>query len=751
MSKRIKQGRLTLEELHELKWLTGAILALLSLWALSALELESGLYIWLGCASVCVSLIAPRWVATFPPVAWRIAGPAILVVTLVDFAFGFVNFFPPLMRMVILLLLYRALAPRTRREDLQLVLLCLFSLVVSGALTVSLLFAVQILLFTPVAMALLFVICLLDRGSDSVSYQPDWKQFTWRQLLRRVWYVLDLRVLALGALLFAFVVAASTGIFILIPRFNLEQAIPFLQLESKPKSGFSDNVKLGSVSEITEDHSIALRVDVPSMEAIQSTPYWRILVLDQYHDGQFRLSPLSRKFRQHEKVRELVGWTDWQIQLEDRRAQLWTFYFEDRVSQYLPLPGTFHSMRFPTKQDMVLLPDMHVIGLDQMPQSAFSYQIEDLVWAVRAPASDVENRAFDEFNGDFNAEQDGTVRYPLTTLELNMKAEDRERLTLLNRKLIGDTEDLSASQYSQVVTSHLRQNFRYSLKPNGTDGAGDPVVGWVTEGNLGHCELFAGAFVLLARDAGYPARMAVGFVGGGWNTVEDFFVVRNSDAHAWVEIYDAQSQEWLRVDPTPGSSPNDPEVSMPANFEIESGMSAWVDSLRMQWYRRIVNFDQDDQIEIATTMIDLGDELLAAMKKRLKEMSASIQEWIQQPFSSRSFVLAGVIAAICFVVVGIWRARYYLVDVLRRLFRRPAGLGAVRREAARYLMRLRVRIEESDTHDPELETVRGDLEALRFGPEVSVVEARPILKRAKRILCSRRGLSGARRNANDGS
>ncbi|CAA6678310.1 MULTISPECIES: transglutaminaseTgpA domain-containing protein [unclassified Lentimonas] len=752
MSKQIKQVRLTLEELHELKWLIGVVLALLSLWALSALELDSGLHLLLGCVAVCVALVAPRWVAAIPPMAWRIAGPAILVVTLVDFAFGFVNFFPPLMRMVILLLLYRTLAPRSRREDLQLVLLCLFSLVVSGALTVSLLFAVQILLFTPVAMALLFVICLLDRGSESVSYQPDWKQFSWSHLVRRVWHVLDLRVLALGALLFAFVVAASTGIFILIPRFNLEQAIPFLQLESKPKSGFSDNVKLGSVSEITEDHSIALRVDVPSMAAIQSTPYWRILVLDQYHDGQFRLSPLSREFRRQERVRELAGWEDWSIPRKERRAQKWTFFFEDRVSQYLPLPGTFHSMRFPPpKQDMVLLPDMHVIGLDHVPQSAFSYQIEDLVWSVRAPASDAENQAFAEFTGDSYAEQDGVVRYPLTTLELNMKAEDRERLTQLNRKLIDDVDGLSASQYSQIVTSYLRQNFRYSLKPNGADGAGDPVVGWVTEGTLGHCELFAGAFVLLARDAGYPARMAVGFVGGGWNAVEDFFVVRNSDAHAWVEIYDAQTQEWLRVDPTPGASPNDPEIPTPANFEIETGMSAWVDSLRMQWYRRIVNFDQDDQVEIASTMIDLGDELLDAIKARLKEMGASVQEWIARPFSRRSVVRTGVFAVLCLVAVGIWRARYYLVDILRRLLRRPAGLGAVRREAARYLARLRVRIEESDTQDLRLETVRGDLEALRFGPDVSVADARPILKRAKRILRSRRGLSGARRNANDGS
>ena len=738
MSKRIKQGRLTLEELHQLKWLFGAVLSLLSLWALSALDMDSGFYLLLGSVTVCAALIAPRRVTTIPALAWRLLGPAILLITLVDFALGLGNFFPPLMRMVILLLLYRTLAPRRRREDLQLVLLCLFSVVVSGALTVSLLFAVQILLFTPVAMALLFVICLLDRGAESAEYLPDWRQFRWMRLIRRVWQVLDLRVLALGALLFGFVVAASTGFFVLIPRFNLEQAIPLLQLQGKSKSGFSDRVELGAVSEITEDHSIALRVDVPSLEAIQSRPYWRMLVLDDYQEGAFRLSSLSREYRQSIRVRELTGWANWRISQQERSAKMWTFYFQGGVSQYLPLPGTFHSMRFVTKQDLVLMPDLHVVGLDVVPQSAFSYQIEDLVFSVRSPASNAESIAF---SGGLDQLVGGVVRYPLTTLELDVQAADRERLSQLNRTLIGDAEELSAAQYSQRVTSHLRQNFQYSLRPDGQDGGGDSIVDWVTHGSQGHCELFAGAFVLLAREAGYPARMVVGFVGGGWNAVEDFFVVRNSDAHAWVEIYDAQSQEWLRVDPTPGASPNDPEVATPANFEFETGMSAWVDSLRMQWYRRIVNFDQNDQVELATSMIDMGDDVLASISARLKEIGASIQEWIQRPFSSRSVVRGALVVLCTLGAIVVWRTRYHWLDGVLRMLRRPQGLGVVRREAGRLLVRVRVRCELAGAKDPELDDVRVELEALRFGPELPLAIARPILKKAKRVLRRRHGAS----------
>jgi hypothetical protein len=739
MSTRIKQARLTTEELHELKWLTGGVLTLLSLWALSSLELDSEVFIFIASVAVCIALLKPGWVAAIPAMVWRLAGPVILAVTLVDFSLGFINFFPPLMRMVILLLLYRTLAPRTRREDLQLVLLCLFSVVVSGALTVSLLFAVQILLFAPVAMSLLFIICLLDRGPEVAGYLPGWQQFSWRRLARHSWRVIDVRVLFFGAVLFGFTVSASTGFFVLIPRFNLEQAIPFLQLQSKPKSGFSDNVKLGSVSEIVEDHSIALRIDVPSIDAISSTPYWRILILDQYHNGEFKLSASAqmREFRKSDRVQSLPGWVGWQFPLQHRKAQKWTFYFEGGVSQYLPLPGAFHSMRFPAYQDVVLFPDLHVVGLDLVPPSTFSYQVEDLLWEVRAPASTAENDAFLNFNGDFGVGEDGVVRYPLSTLELKMDPDDRSRLSELNRTLIGDAVDLSAADYSQRVTSHLRGNFGYDLKPNGQVSSGDPVVGWITEGSEGHCELFAAAFVLLARDAGYPARMVVGFVDGGWNTVEDFFVVRNSDAHAWVEIYDAQTHEWLRVDPTPGASPDDPEIPMPASFEFETGMSAWVDSLRMQWYRRIVNFDQKDQVELATSMIDLGDEFLEKLTARFKEMGDSLKAWLMRPFNSGSIVRGGVVVALGLGVFYLWRTRFYWLHLLFRLLRRPEGMNPIRKVAARHLVRVRARLAEMDSDDSQMDAIRdirGELEALRFGPEVPTVDAKVIFAKAKRIV-----------------
>jgi transglutaminase-like putative cysteine protease len=740
MSKRIKSDRLTTEELQQLQWLIGGLLTLLSLWALCALDLQAGWLLLLGATIVCGALVKPRWVVALPTAAWRLVGPVMLLVILADFAFNLPNFLPPLMRMVILLLVYRNLAPRRRREDLQLLLLCLLCVVVAGALTVSLVFALQILLFTPLAMALLFVICLLDQAPEVADSQSSWLQFSWPRLAQRVWHVVDLGVLALGGVLFALVVGISMTLFVLMPRFNLEQAIPFLQIQTQSRSGLSEHVELGAVSAIGEDHRVALRIDVPSLQALESTPYWRVLVLDQYRSGAFRLSDAlqQRPFREYAKRRELPAWTGWDVPAEQRQAALWTFYFEGGVSRYLPLPGAFHALRFAAIQDVQWQSDLHLVSLDAVQQSVFSYQIEDLQWGPRAPASQAESDAYLGGSKVADLPADTGVVYPLTALELAMEAEDRTRLHDFNRDLIGAESDLSAAHYSQLVTDYLRGKFRYSLSPDATDGRGDPVVGWLSDGSRGHCELFAAAFVLLAREAGYPARMVVGFVGGSWNTLEAFFVVRNSDAHAWVEIYDADSQEWLRVDPTPGASPSNPDQRMPANFGFESGWTAWLDSLRMQWYRRIVNFDQMDQLEMATTMMDRGDGLLKVISAHLRGLGELIRGWLAQPLSHGNLIRGAVALGVLLSVWYCWRARDWLLSLLLRWFKHPQALDPVRRRATRYLRRVRDKEQLLQTGDAEqlsrYRKLRGELEAVRFGPQVSAQRAQVVFAEARRAL-----------------
>lgn len=721
MSTDRRQARLSVEELHQLKQLMGAALALLSFWSLASLEIGGSAILVLGGAVALCAIFQPRMVAQIPEKTWFWAGPVLLLMIGGDFLFHLPEFIPPLVRMVVLLIIYRMLAPRNQREDLQVILLCMFCVVISGVLTVSLLFAFQILMFTPLAMALLFIICLLDRGKTTEVYRIDWGSFRWFRFAGRVWRVLDFKVGALCAAMFAMVVAVSTLLFILTPRFDFDQAIPFLELSTAAKSGFNETVELGDVSEIQDDDSVAMRVDVPSLEAISSRPYWRMLVLDTYSDSVFRLSQGLKEnpLRVFDEQREIRSPN---IPMSERDGDLWTVYMEGAISRYLPVPGDFVAMRFQNYQDIERIPSVHVTGLDSVGQNVFSYQFEDLQFNRRFQSSESERAMFAAVAG--GAFKAARINYPYTTLELDLPKDDIAVLGEINASFAASEKE-EAAVYSKALTDYLWQNFSYSKSPDGA-GSGDRIVSWLKTGRQGHCELFAGAFILLAREAGFPARMVVGFAGGSWNAVEDYFVIRNREAHAWVEIYDASQGNWLRVDPTPGNGSSNPEVVVPSSMIFESGWSAWVDSLRIQWYRRIVNFEQQDQVELALSLKEVATEYYNNLKERLSSVGLGIRSWIARPFdvgNLRPLLVIGIGVGVLYFG---WRFRYVLLGFVYRLLRRPNALDPVRRQARRYLSKLQQK--------ENVDEVVGNLKAIRFGPPISSREAQVVFDQARKAI-----------------
>jgi len=109
--------------------------------------------------------------------------------------------------------------------------------------------------------------------------------------------------------------------------------------------------------------------------------------------------------------------------------------------------------------------------------------------------------------------------------------------------------------------AHFNQNqFYYTLTPPKLTG--DTIDSFLFESRRGFCEHYAASFTVLMRAAGVPARIVTGYLGGEINPVDDFLVVRQRDAHAWVEVW-IQGQGWLRVDPT----------SAVSRQRIEQGMS----------------------------------------------------------------------------------------------------------------------------------------------------------------------------------
>ncbi len=131
-----------------------------------------------------------------------------------------------------------------------------------------------------------------------------------------------------------------------------------------------------------------------------------------------------------------------------------------------------------------------------------------------------------------------------------------ERDTLLAPKISKAIGDLAAQWTAGIddkrlaldaIQQHLLREYTYSLVHR-PDPRVDPIVDFLWANKNGHCEYFAGAFVLLARSIGVPARLVLGYRVGERNPYFSHYVVRRKNAHAWAEVY---VDGWTTYDPTP--------------------------------------------------------------------------------------------------------------------------------------------------------------------------------------------------------
>ena len=139
-------------------------------------------------------------------------------------------------------------------------------------------------------------------------------------------------------------------------------------------TGFNDSIKFGDITDITQDDSIAFDVDLSDPTQAPASPYWRMVVLDDYSNGGFKLSGrLRRAFdRERTAANILPSWGgQW-------NAPTWTFYLESGVSRYLPILGRFRAMHFRDAQHYSYSAELASVSLRDEPASMTAYRVEGM-------------------------------------------------------------------------------------------------------------------------------------------------------------------------------------------------------------------------------------------------------------------------------------------------------------------------------------------------------------------------------------
>jgi transglutaminase-like putative cysteine protease len=175
-------------------------------------------------------------------------------------------------------------------------------------------------------------------------------------------------------------------------------------------------------------------------------------------------------------------------------------------------------------------------------------------------------------------------------------------------------------QVAQAALDYFhRENFVYTLNPPLLGD--DPVDEFLFGTRRGFCEHYASAFVTLMRAAGVPSRVVVGYLGGELNQAGDYMIVRQSDAHAWAEVWVAE-RGWVRVDPTGAVAPERIELgldavrrleqegvalgSLPGDAVLRMLKLSWLENIsrharwywdftNITWYRWVVDYGKERQ------------------------------------------------------------------------------------------------------------------------------------------------------------
>ena len=707
----------------------GQILLLISFTGAYALDLEADALISIALFLTGLSFFIARWLERIPRLVWRMAPALLLVFVVTDFSLSGGDVLPPLFRMVLLLALFRGLQIRTQREDLQLLLLSLFLLILTGVLSQEITFALQMLAYAPVAMGLLFVVNLSTMEPDVVvPVRPGriFDGFKWRVLLRNIRQRMDYGTLVSGLLLFMFMTCFSLLLFILLPRFDIGAALPFPRLQTNGSlTGFSDRVEYGDVVSILEDDSIAMRVDVETGNP-PARPYWRMVVLDGYYDGGFLVSP--RVARDHQKSQHFI----FNFQHEDRTRiddSVWTVYLEGGISSYIPGGDAFRSFRFKNRMEIQLHELTRVYQTKEISASTLSIRYSGLNFDGIIPYGMEDQRLIGMrpvFVDTSTTKYLEEITFPQTLLALPDGAANRRILADLMRKS-GIRQPVPVAVFAEKAVAFLQRGRGYSLESEIPSGEADRILRWAASDEPGHCELYAGALAMMARAAGIPTRIVTGFVGGDWNGFENYFMIRNRNAHAWCELFDP-SRGWIRVDPTPGYA-QDPgsvdEALSTGRIALDRTFKAYLDSLRILWFRRVIQFDSDDQQEMAEIVKDVGTLGWDWARNQLEWMKMQFAaDWEAFTTEGKWQGLAGLTLRPLLIVVSAGLVVYL---VARR--RKKAGFEEIMRQRAGKALRNRFM-----RGMPQTGSVHEELCRIRYGPASSWPQGTPkILSRLARI------------------
>lgn len=581
----------------------------------------------------------------FSPLWWNLATIAFLLLCLVDALFlrrvksiALVNF-------LVFLQATKIFTPKQHRDYVLIYVISFFELLISSIMTMNILFAVSCIFFVVSATWALITLHLkkeiethiiqkdehLNRSSATHDVQRIEQISFNRPVLNTL---LNVKFFAgtFGITLLTCIMALI--VFAILPRVRQGVFFRYGADFSQRISGFSEEVDLDSFGRIRLNHSPVMRVVLPEISDQTQLPgklYWKGLSYDYYDGKRWKSDTRRRKPLPVQSRYQKRYWFNRQPNTDNLLAQQFEFasprlevlFGSDKV---YAVEGKFLSL-----QHDKISGNTHVI----FEPSSLNYTVYS---HISSPSEEALRRDQDEYPGSIN-----NLYLQLPPLP--------ERIEQLAHQ-IGDNYD---NAYDKAIAIHdfLIQNYEYNLDVKRTSDL-IPLDDFLFVNKAGHCEYYATSMAILLRILGIPTRVVNGFAQGRWNEFGSFFTVRQSDAHAWVEVF-FPSYGWIIFDPTPPAAFGDTYQQFAERQSFVASLYRYSEYLRVRWNRYIVDYSREDQARAVFGAFMATRSARRSLRASIASLTQRLKNTANQISWRQIGGIAGIISAGIVFLYGVSR------------------------------------------------------------------------------------------------
>ncbi len=374
------------------------------------------------------------------------------------------------------------------------------------------------------------------------------------------------RSFATGSRLLLYAAPITVAMWVLFPRIETPfWAVPIDT--SRAASGLSDTMSPGDITSLSLSNAVAFRVRFDDAIPPPRDRYWRGLVLTRFNGRTWTGREPSISVNALQEIRVAGAPISYEVTLEPTRQQ-WVFALD------MPLNWSLSQTFMGPQQQLA-----RSVPIDQRT----AYEVISY--------------------SDYRVETDLNAMYRDWYSRLPQNSNPRTAELARQMRASADSDE---AFIEAVLARFNREEYFYTLEPPPLGR--DPVDRFLFETRRGFCEHYASAFAVMMRSAGIPTRVVLGYHGGEINPIGGHLIVRQSDAHAWTEVW-LSGVGWRRVDPTAAVAPDRIDYGasdaafeglgeawgLSAPSELLHKLSLTVDAINAKWNDWILGYGPETQ------------------------------------------------------------------------------------------------------------------------------------------------------------